>query len=232
MADKLLGLPERRWLKLALALNFQPCRYVHESWYATLPQSELIQRLRDAPAAAAHINRYMQHILALDRRPLPDDFSHWRARLALLDGPALTQLSLFLGLALRSEELRNELLGVRLRRFRQALGDEAFTFVLKRAPFLGMIPHFPFEPDDVDPHIRFPVIGARYCIQQVAQSSPALARRMVFKLPQGWAGWITQVSTVKEFPDDAPSRQNQRIPPPLLRKLIKERLPPWNPLFT
>ena len=231
MADKSLGLTDRRWLKLALELMLQPATYLHESWYETLPNGELIRRLRNEPAATALVNRQLRDILALDLESPPHEFSGWRARLALLEGPALAQLSLYLGLALRSAALRNELLGARLRRLRETLGNEAFTFALKRTPFLGAIPDFPFEPQDDDPGIRFSLIGARFSILQVAQLSEALARRMVLKLPRNWAEDISPQSNSDVLDNTPGERQDDAHLPPLLRKLIKERLPTWSPLF-
>lgn len=234
MSDEtLLGLPERHWLRLALAFNFQPAGYLHDSWFDHLPQGELIRRLRDEPASAVPINRHLRQILTLDRDSLMQDFSARRSRLALLDGAALMRLSWYAGLALRSHALRSELLGTRLRRLRQALGEEAFTFAVKRAPFLGTIPDFPFEPETDDPQTRFLVIGARYCVLQVAELDGKLARRMVLKLPRDWADWIDpQDDTGTRLPDKAANEhQDNSGLTPLLRKLIKERLPRWTPLF-
>ena len=239
MPDKLLGLSERRWLKLALTLHFQPGNYLHKSWYQSLPQGVLIQQLRELPTSAQHIDHHLRTLLTLKYGPLPYDFTQQRLRLALLDGQALAHLSLYLGLALRSASLRHELLGERLRSLHQALGAEAFIFALKRAPFLGTIPSFPFEPELEDPQTRFPMIGARYCLAQVAELNRGLAQRMMLKLPQAWAAWIcpeeetdnTRPQALKK--GDHASAKHHKSPdlPPLVRKLIKEQLPEWIPLF-
>ena len=230
--ELLLGLPERRWLKLALALNFQPQRFIDDSWYATLPCGKLVQQLSAVPVSAAKANGYLrEHLLTkLDTNVIVDDFSSCRARLALLDGEALVHLSLYVGLALRSQALRNELSGERLRDMRSSVGERAFEFAIKRAPFLGTIPDFPFEPKAREPSVRFTVIGASYCIQSVATVNEALSQRMVLRLPQAWAEWLGPYAT-QVVPETLPLAQNETELPFLLHKLIKEQLPQWIPLF-
>ncbi len=218
----LLGLPERRWLGLALSFNFTPASYLHESWLDSLPHGDLLRRLRAVPRAVGDVSDYVLQVLELNRQYC-DDFSSRPARLPLVYGQALEQLFFYLGLCLRNEELRREILGERIRKLKQALGEQAFTFAVKRAPFLGGIPDFSFEPEPSDPRSRFAMIGARFYVTVCTGLEDALIRRLALKLPYAWSGCLLEAKA-----DNSPYGSDL---PPLIRKLIKEILPRWNPLF-
>jgi hypothetical protein len=168
------------------------------------------------------VSRYLAETLGLVDAYVYD-FSDPRSRLALIDGPALERLSLYVGIALRSIEIKQEIDGERLRELKSILGEDGYRFASQRAAFLGSIPEFPFEPSKRDPHLRLSLIGARYCVQQLSSLGRTLRRRMTLKLPSSWSSSLV----------DAPILGMSREPalPPLLRKVIKEKLPQWHPLF-
>ncbi len=224
MADGQMGLPGAGWAPVALTFNFDPRGFVHDSWIASVPHGELARRLRDEPGAVAQASRYLRRALELEG-DYCDDFSAPRSRLALLDGDSLSRLSLYLGLALRCRELQTEMRGERLRSVKRSVGDEAFTFAVKRAPFLGSMPAFPYEPGSDEPKLRFTLIGLRFCAAQVADLSGGLRRRMMLKLPREWMPAF-------EMTDDGPARPDTGGgPASIVLKLIKEILPRWHPLF-
>jgi hypothetical protein len=220
----LLGLPDQRWLPLALSLNEQPAAYVHDSWLDDLPQGALVRRLRDQPLALAGLSRYLCDQLLAGESSSLDFTPRWR-RLSLLDAPALMRLCLYLGLTLRNDEIRWEIAGSKVRLMRQSLGDEAYAFAVKRAPFFGAPPVFAFEPPPQEARMRFAMIGARFCGERVMASDPGAARRMALKLPRAWsAGWDVGAQASTRL-NDEPGFS------PLMNKLIKEVAPPWAPLF-
>jgi len=224
MASGRLGLPDDRWLGLALVLNFCPAVYVEDSWLDEIPHGLLVRRLRTEPLAGPYLSRFLREALELNSAYC-DDFSDPMARLALLDGDSLQRLFLYLGLTLRSAELRTEIRGAQVNRLKRALGDRVYAFALRRAPFLGSLPDFPFEPGSTDPAERFAQIGLQYCWGRFAVLGAGLVRRLFLKLPRDWsaglsarAGFGTALATPPELP-------------PLVRKLVKEVLPRWTPLF-
>lgn len=222
MTEASLGLPDRRWLETALVFNTQPAVWLHDSWCDVLPHGAIVRRLRAVPQAVPQVSGYLLRAFGLERNYCEDFTIHW-ARLALLDGPALEDLFLHLGLALRRDELQREILGERLRRLQQAVGVERLNSAIKRAPLLGAIPTFTFEPEAVEPRARFTLIGARFCAMRLAILSPPLLRRMTLKLPAAWSACL-----------NAPNPQSKASCgelPPLLRKLLRDLPPAWNPLF-
>ncbi|MCP3877881.1 MAG: YscK family type III secretion system sorting platform protein [Sulfitobacter sp.] len=224
MADGLMGLPGTRWVPAALTFNFDPCSFVHDSWIASVPHGVLAQRLRDEPGAVAQASRYLRQAFELEGDPC-DDFSAPRSRLALLDGDSLSLLSLYLGLALRSHELRSEVRGERLRSVKLSVGDDAYAFAVKRAPFLGSMPVFPYEPGSDEPKLRFTLIGLRFCVAQLADLNSGLRRRMMLKMPRDWMPAFETAEDRTGRPDADNGLAS------IVLKLIKDILPRWHPLF-
>lgn len=217
-----LGLPDGRWRQTALIFNTQPAVWLHNSWFDVVPHGAIARRLSAVPQAAPSVSSYLLRVFGLERNYCEDFSSPW-ARLALLDGPALEELFIHFGLALRSDELQREVLGEPLRLLKQSIGAERLNFAVKRAPLLGAIPEFAFEPESADPSVRFTLIGARFCAIHIAPFGPSLLRRMTLKLPAAWSASL-----------NTPESPSQALPvelPPLLRKLRKDLLPTWNPLF-
>lgn len=221
---EMLGLPDRRWCELALIFNTQPAVYLHDSWFDVLPKGAIARRLRAIPQATPGLSGYLLRAFGLERNYCEDFTNPW-ARLALLDGPALEDLFMHLGLTLRRDELQREVMGERLRLLKQTVGAENLNFAIKRAPLLGTIPQFAFEPDTdtADPRARFTLIGARFCAIHLAPFGQPLLRRMTLKLPSAWSACLTT--------PDARSQATSVELPSLLRKLLKDLLPTWNPLF-
>lgn len=224
MVEVALTLSEPRWREAVLIFNTQPALWLHDSWFDRLPQGSIARRLRTVPQAAPWVSCYLLRAFGLEQRHCLDFASPW-ARLTLLDGPALEMLFLHLGLALRRDELTQEVLGERLRRLKAALSLAEWRFAVKRTPLLGAIPAFAFEPDVADLRTRFTLIGGRFCTLPLTRFGPALQRRLTLKLPDVWSAAL-----------NAPAPQTTAYSacadwPPLLGKLLKELLPQWNPLF-
>jgi hypothetical protein len=219
--EEQLGLPDR-WRKTALIFNTQPAAWLHDSWFDLLPHGAMARRLSAVPQATPQLSAYLLRAFGLERNYCENFTNPW-TRLALLDGLALESLFLHVGLALRGHELQYEVMGERLRPLKQALGVEEWKFAIKRVPLLGVIPAFAFEPDVIDLRTRFTLIGGRFCTGPLTPFGPPLMRRLTLKLPAAWSASL-----------NAPNRSSDAVPaelPSLLRKLIKDLLPTWNPLF-
>ena len=162
MNDDSLGLPDRRWLKRALAFNLSPASYIHDSWLDTLPNGELLRQLRGNRRVSSRLSRHLLESFGL-AEDYWYDFTPPGSRLALLDSAALEQIYLLVGVTLRSGELRHVIDGAKRKELRLALGDDAMTFAAKRVPFFGQIPDFAYEPQVREPRARLTLIGLRYC---------------------------------------------------------------------
>ena len=219
----LLGLPDQRFLPLALEFNFLVAASVHASWLTGSPHAELLLSLREQRAALPWLSHYLADFLNLPEGYWTD-FSSPLSRVALLQPAALESLCLHLGLALASASLRNELSGERVRRLKQALGQHEFLFATRRAPLLGVPPGFECEPDVGDPYQQYALTGARFISARLARMQ-VLRRRIVLKLPAAWGdALMTEAS-------GHPIEGHREPMTPWVRKLINEAIPEWKPLF-
>ena len=225
MVEVALTLSEPRWREAVLIFNTQPALWLHDSWFDRLPQGSIARRLRTVPQAAPWVSCYLLRAFGLAQRHCLDFASPW-ARLALLDGPALERLFLHLGLALRHRDLGQEILGEQLRRLKTALSAAEWNFAVKRAPLLGAIPLFTFEPDTADLRTGFTLIGGRFCAVHLTPFGRPLLARLTLKLPATWSATLN----LSAAPAVSGSVTGADLPP-LLRKLLKDLLPTWNPLF-
>lgn len=221
MAATALGLPSAYWLGHALIFNTQPALYLHDSWYAQLPQGAMLASLSRAPRARPWVSRHLLEVLGLEGRYV-EDFAHPWARLALIDGPWLERLMRRLGLALRAPSLRHELSGERLRQIKASLSAEDWQFLTRETLLLGPIPEFRSAPQQAtDPLDQFALLGLRFCVLHgLGALDGALIRRLALKLPAAWSPTFK----VSRAPRSASL-------PPLLRKLLRELPPAWTPLF-
>jgi hypothetical protein len=220
-----LGLPHRRWLEPALTFNLAPAAYLHDTWLDEMPHGGVVGLLRHDRNAVIRVSRHVLGCFGLLDQYW-NDFSDARARIALLDAPALETLLLYLGLAVRSKEVRNELSGEGVRRLRRAFGESAFSFAVKRAPFLGRIPDFDYEPGEREPRARMILIGARLVLPPEAMRESRFAQRVAFKLPKPLASEILATQG-----NPAHSGHDGGQMPGIAKTLIREFLPEWRPLF-
>lgn len=121
---------------LIVDFALRPSRYMHESWAETLFTPELWDRLRQSRRAAPHIDQLILQDLGM-ADTLPVDFDTPAARLALLDGETLDRLSLRLGLVIDGAEVRRIITADAVKAVREALGTDAYSFAVQRAPLLA-----------------------------------------------------------------------------------------------
>ena len=219
----LLGLPAGPWLDQAVDFNFHPARYLHNSWIEHLPHSELWGHLHAAGSELGALSRLLIESLELDRA-FCQDFSAPLARLALVEGEDLECLYLYLGVAMRADEIRLQLRGERIRALKEELGEAVYDFALHRADALGELPEFIFEPEVWDLRLRYQLIGAAWCERQLA-CPPGVEQRYRLKLPAPWA----QLTAPARSPARGPGAEVEF--PPFIQHIAREVIPRWQPLF-
>jgi hypothetical protein len=184
--------------RLAAALEVEP---------AWLPA---VERLLESPRARAKLADPVLDRLGVDPRE-EVDFGDSARRLALLDGPALVRLADLAGAALLHAQISSVIDRAGVRRLREALGAEVYSFAVRRAPLL-IGPRWPAAPW-VEPELTGDLldqvrpVGLR-CLESWLSGQPRpLAARVVLKLPSDLAidadrevpdSWRDRASTVLE----------------------------------
>lgn len=214
-----LGGPNRRLAAAIVEFNCLPSRYAHASWFAALPHGALLLKLRESPRAAQRLSRYLLAAWGLEGRYCTD-FSAPAARLALLDSATLTQLVLCAGLTATAAYVGRTVERDKVAALKRRLGEPAFLFALKRAPFLGGVAPLPdalhrASPEDFH---RITLLAGLQCLSASLKGRErALRRRLLFKFPQGWAA---SFAGIKATPPPAVCAR-------LFDQLLWELAPQW-----
>ena len=131
-----------------------------------------------------------------------------------------------IGATLRSAEFRNELDGTTISLLRQALGSSVLEYATKRVPLAGPLPSYPYEPDlSNNLRLRLVQIGAVYSLSPRAAQQRAYAGRLVLKLPHRLANGL-----LADLPEAA-AEPESTVLPQVTRRIVREFLAPWFPLF-
>lgn len=180
--------------QLVFDFNCRPLDYVHPSWIDAA-HSATLERLsasRDT-AARVHANDWLLRRFSL-RGSGDFDFTTSAKRLLLLDGPALADVALWLGLSALVASLRTWVGRARQLELRDALGAERFEW------FVGALLHTP-------PVARWPLpaqshrspcadvvalasgLGTRLLLLAADRPGSPSMRRAQLKLPRGTAAF-------------------------------------------
>jgi hypothetical protein len=158
-----------------------------------------VERLLESPRARAKLADPVLDRLGVDPREEVDfgDPARW---LALLDGSALVRLVGLAGAALLHAQISRVIERAGVRRLREALGAEVYSFAVRRAPLL-IGPRSPAAPW-VEPELAGDLLdqvrpaGLR-CLESWLSGQPRqLAARVVLKLPSDLA-----IDADREVPD-------------------------------
>ena len=169
-----------------------------------------VERLLESPRARAKLAGPVLDRLGVDPRE-EVDFGDSRRWLALLDGSALVRLVDLAGAALLHAQIGRVIERAGVRRLREALGAEVYSFAVRRAPLL-IGPRSPAAPW-VEPELTGDLLdqvrpaGLR-CLESWLSGQPRpLAARVVLKLPSDLAidadrevpgSWRDRAGTVLE----------------------------------
>lgn len=214
-----------RFAAETLRFNLEPLSDIDDSWTEVLPFEDLYRAGLAIPAATPWLSRYV-----LDEQEVATrywcDFSVQRARLALMDRETLQGVCLYVGLALKGPEIRNQVDGAFVKNLRSAVGPEAVDFVFRTAPLLGEPPSVLIKQDDkVDLRAAYILLGALYSTYGPALKDDAYVKRLVLKLPQSIAEAFYIQSHQPQWRNADPET------PAFVMRIIKEAAPQCLPLF-
>ena len=208
-------------LKLVHQFNSAPAAYADPTWLEPLVPQDLFLRLRTTRRGAIRLSEILliQHGLYNDTCY---DFDTRSWRLALLPAEVMNQLSLYVGLSLQHRRIATMVDRVALAGIKKDIGEQAYTFAIKRAPLLtgkrsGVLPIWNGDGDfgSFSRHI-----GGAYILSHFTQCPKAVAGRIAFKFPRAVSKIVAQ-----RFSEDNGWTFINRI-------LIHEIDPQWQTLFS
>ena len=125
--------PSPAWVGRILALNFDPLSFAHAGHWRQFVDPALAAKLRGQPRVRANFLRWLRARLGLPEEYCYD-FAEPARRLALLETADLRRLLRLAALTLAAPVLRRLVRPSERAQLQAQLGDEAWHFVLQRAP--------------------------------------------------------------------------------------------------
>jgi hypothetical protein len=170
----------------ALAFNLVPAAYAHPQRLANEEASSGLPAAtwRRLLACERLAGRLSQRLLArLDAAGPPCwDFGPPLRRLALLPSSELARVARFVGAYLHAGAVRSVIARTPLMALRAAIGEDAYAFAVKRAPFLKAPPPRPRPPDIVEAVLR----DGERCLAGWLEGEPrSVAERVRLRFPPG-----------------------------------------------
>ncbi len=219
------------FLHLIYEFNLLPSRYIHPSWLEELWGEEMEPALLDVLRSRGRGERRLSEII-LTRlgmgRNFYFDFEDSSRRLALIDGATLEKLVFLVGLAVNYPSIARVVERKPLLALKSRLGERAYLFALKKAPFLlGRMEPSKGGLDDLGDGLSSLLVecGMRHLQLCFSGEADALTKRLLLKLPSHWSRlWEgeTQVSDQSRF-------QTYLL---FKKVLLKEVDPGWTPCFS
>ena len=204
--------------------NFSPVQYIHPSWLESFIKPVLFERLRKSCRARKRLSALILRRFNLQQEYC-FDFEDQARRLALLDRDSLGRLIYVAGIALNAEGIAKTIERQSLLALKESIGEDAYWFALKKAPFLlgrTSLP-LPERHDGESWHDYALRCGAKALESCVSGEPPALTKRVQLKLPR------TLAHDFGQHPNLAMKHQASFI---LQKVLLKEVNPAWAPWFT
>jgi type III secretion protein K len=213
--------------QLVYDFNCRPLAYAHASWLQAGAERAALERVSTSsdPSARAWANLWLLRRFGLLGRS-DFDFAEPGKRLLLLDGAALRDLALWLGLSALLGSLRTWVRRADQLRLRQALGVERHDWFTEHLLPWPAVARWPLRPQDSEPTQITALaerLGTRLLLCGADAPGGAAVQRARLKLPSGLC------APERKGPISAERRE--AVLTLCITKLIRERHPTWHWLF-
>ncbi len=178
--------------------NFFPIQYMHSSWYESIPQGELINRLRHCERSKPELSEYIMEYYSL-KGDYEFNFPVFLRNIIILDSVNLLKLILFFSACINTKKIQRLINGHKVREIWNEIGEDAYIYGLKRAPYITQDTQFKNPPMASNiPLGQYIISSGVYCFMSILNGySSAIKQRMLFKLPQKWSQHVPLESTEK-----------------------------------
>jgi hypothetical protein len=211
-------------LPLIYEFNMRPARYIHGSWIDSIVSPSLFKELMKSLRAEKRLSDMILRRFHLDGEYF-FDFEEPRRRLALIDGRHLARLTFLAGIAVNAPRFSKVIERDQLTALKEEIGEEAYLFALRKAPFLTGRMAFVFSEDQGSGGPRSHAIKCGMkCLGACFSADPeALIARLLLKLPEGLG---------REFDSRDPEIEGKHAWSLLRKVLLQEVEPGWAPYFS
>lgn len=182
---KALAIERHGLLPLIYEFNMRPARYIHKSWIEPMISPSLFTDLKRSRHAEKRLSDMILKRFQLDR-DFFFDFEEPRRRLALIDGGRLSRLIFLAGIAVNSPRYTKVVERDKLIALKGEIGEGAYLFALRKAPFLMGRMAFPLSGEQGSENTRSHAVRCGMeCLRACFSGDPeTLITRILFKLPE------------------------------------------------
>jgi hypothetical protein len=161
--------------------NFLPLRYIHSSWLKTIPAGKCIEGMRSCARTEYRLSRYLLTHFELENEYC-FDFTDEVKTIALLDQNKIAKVAQYAGLVINREQIKRKIARDDVVQLKQQIGEDAYTFAIKRAPFFGATPEFPSTHASEHLPANVTVNGIQ-CLATLFSGNSAIFKRVFLKFP-------------------------------------------------
>jgi hypothetical protein len=173
--------------------NFLPLRYIHPSWLKTIPGGRYLGGMHSFSRTEHRLSQYILSHLGLENEYF-FDFTNQANTIALLDESKLSEIIRYAGLVINREQIKKIIVREDIVQLKQKMGEEAYFFTLKRAPFMGTVPDFPTTEYKSENILTNVTISGVQCLATLFSDNTAILKRLFLKFPITWKSY-SQLST-------------------------------------
>lgn len=166
---------------LIYEFNFLPLRYIHASWLQTVTGGKSIEKMRSCARTEYRLSRYLLAYFGLENEYC-FDFTDEVETIALLNQNKISEVARYAGLVINREQIKRNIARNDVVQLKYLIGEKAYMFALKRAPFFGAIPDFPSTYKSESILTDITVSGFR-CLATIFSGNSALFKRVFLKFP-------------------------------------------------
>lgn len=174
--------------------NYKPDRYIHKSWLATVPNGDLLEKLRSTGKRdTTQLSQYLLSQLGFNGEFYFDFSNNPLANIALLPLKSLEELIKYIGVTYNFQEIRQIISNQEVRLLKNALGEHVYDFAFKHSPDIARNNLSTLEYTSAA-RLHEKIISSGFaCLNSAFKQQPyALRKRLIIKLPREWINMSQQ----------------------------------------
>lgn len=167
--------------------NYKPDRYIHKSWLATVPNGQLVEKLRNSKRDTSQLSQYLLGQLGFNGEFYFDFSGNPLAHVALLPSASLEKLVKAIGVTYNYQEISQVISKPEVDLLKKSLGNDIYNFAFQHSPIIAKkkLSKLAYS-DSTKLHEKIISTGI-FCLHSAFRHQPpALRKRLLIKLPKEW----------------------------------------------
>ena len=173
--------------------NYKPDRYIHKSWLATVPNGELLEKLRSSKRDTTQLSQYLLSQLGFNGEFYFDFSNNPLANVALLPLESLEKLVKYIGVTYNYQEISQAISKQEVSLLKKTLGNDVYDFAFQQSPLIAKKKLSTLDYSSTTKLHEKIISSGILCLHSAFQKQPsALRKRLLIKLPKEWINISSQ----------------------------------------